>query len=183
MARPRICSFLCSRIIQREAVQAIDEKLSKTGKLDLIKGQPAYLADMSKKRKQPHESDRGGNTVEHVEKVKKPRKPQKPRNITTMQIDPSQPWKVLNHKSYVNPLTSTIPTIPTAYPAVDATVMVSGSEGPQLIFSNDPFRPAKKAKISRLPTIASTGDNVCSLCGGPKHSLRDCPVPKGGVEK
>jgi len=153
------------------------------GKLDLIKGQPAYLADVSKKRKQPHQPDQGENTTELVEKVKKPRKPRKPHNIAAMEIDPSKPWMVLNRGSYVNPLTSTFQIIPAVSPAVDVTAMASGSGGPGPTFSADPLRPAKKAKISTLPTPAPTGNSVCPLCGGPKHKLRDCPIPKGGVEK
>ena len=169
--------------MQREAVQAIDEKLLKMGKLDLIKGQVVYLADKSKKRKKPHESDKGENTTEHVKKVKKPRKPRQPRIITATQIGLSQPWRVLNRETLVNPLTSTIPTVPALPPTVDATTMASGSKGPGPSFSTHPFRPVKKARISTFSTLAPAGDNQCPLCGGPRHNLSDCPATKGGVEK
>ena len=170
--------------MQREAVQAIDERLLKMGKLDLIKGQPAYLADKSKKRKKPHEPDQGENTTEHMGKVKKPRKPRKPRDITTMGIDPSQPWKVLNRQSFVSTSTVAIPTIPALPPAVvRLTTMASGSNGPGFLLPTEPLRPPKKAKTSTLSTFAPVRDSVCPLCGGPKHSLPDCPATKGGVEK
>ena len=169
--------------MQREAVQAIDEKLLKMGKLDLIKGQPVYLADKSKKRKKPHEPDQGENTTE-LTKVKKPRKPRKPRNITTMQIDLLQPpWKVQNHEALVNPLTSMTPAAPVLPPTVDATAVASSSKGPRSSFPAGPLRPAKKAKVSAFSTFSPAGNNPCPLCGGPKHKLSDCPVPKGGVEK
>ena len=153
------------------------------GKLDLIKGQPVYLADKSKKRKKPQESDPGENPTEYVGKVKKPRKPRKPRNITAMEIDPSQPWRVLNRGSFVNSSTSTIPTFSTLPPTIGVTAVTGGSGGPGSSLPTDPLRPAKKAKISTSSTLASTGDNVCPLCGGSKHQLRDCLAPKGGVEK
>jgi len=145
--------------MQREAIQAIDEKLLKMGKLDLLKGQPAYLADKSKKRKKPHETDQGENTTEHTGKVKKPRKPRKPRDIAAVQTGPSQPWRVL---------LSTIDSGPNVL-------------GPLL--PTEPLRLPKKAKISTFSAFASTADDACPLCGGPKHSLPDCPVPKGGIEK
>jgi len=154
------------------------------GKLDLIKGQPAYLADKSNKRKEPHESDQGENTTQHVEKVKKPRKPRKSRNITAMHIDPSQQWRVFAPQSHVSPLTWRITTVPALAPAVDPTTTASGSNGPGPSFpTNPPLRPPKKAKISTFSTIASTGDGMCPLCGGPRHKLSDCLAPKGGVEK
>jgi hypothetical protein len=168
--------------MQREAVQAIDEKLSKMGKLGLVKGQPVYLADKAKKRKKPQESDQGDNTTKHVEKVKKPRKPRKPRNMTTMQIDSSSAWKVVapNHGAQANPPTwVTIPALP---PIAYATTMASGSKGPGTS-STDPLRPAKKARVSTFSTFPPSGDTVCPLCGGPKHRLGDCLIPKGGVAK
>lgn len=168
--------------MQREAVQAIDEKLLKMGKLDLIKGQPAYLADKSKKRKKPHEPDQGENVTEHAGKVKKPRKPRKPRNITTMQVDPSQPWKALNRQSFAYPLTSTIQTVPTYLPA-NYTAMASGSNGLGAMVSMIPPRIPMEVKISTPYTFIPAEDSACLLCGGPKHRLRDCPAPKGGIEK
>lgn len=154
------------------------------GKLELIKGQPAYLADKSKKRKEPHEPDQGENTTQHVEKVKKPRKPRKPRNITAMQMDPSQPWKALGPQPRVSSSTWTIPSTLAFPPAADPTATAGGSNGPgSSSFSTDPLRPPKKAKISTFSILASTGDGVCPLCGGPTHELSDCPAPKGGVEK
>jgi hypothetical protein len=44
-------------------------------------------------------------------------------------------------------------------------------------------RPVKKAKVSGTPALTSAGSGGCPLCGGPKHQLRDCLVPKGGLEK
>ena len=172
-------SISYSWVIQREAVQAIDEKLLKMGKLDLIKGQSVYLADKSKKRKAPHEPDQGENITEHAEKVKKPSKPRKPRNIS----DLSQPWKVLNRKPSGNPLTSTIPSVLSLPTAVDLTTIASGSKEPGPFISTDPLRLPKKAKVSTFSAFSTTGDGVCPLCGGPKHRLRDCLAPKGGVEK
>jgi len=137
------------------------------GKLDLIKGQPVYLADKSKKRKKPHEQGQGENTTERVEKLKKPRK----SNMS---------WRALGSNAFVDPLTSTIPTIPAPLPAVDATTVAGGSKGPG---PSGPLRPVKKAKISTPSTLPSTGGSLCPLCGGLKHRLRDCLVPKGGIEK
>ena len=172
-----------SLAIQREAIQAIDEKLLKMGKVDIIKGQPVYLADNSNKRKKPHESDKGENTTELVKKVKKPRKPRQPRNTTTTQIGLSKPWKVLNREALVSPSTSTIPTVLALPPTFDATTMANGSKGLGSSFSTNPLRPAKKAKVSTFSTLASAGDSRCPLCSGPKHDLSDCPAPKGGIEQ
>lgn len=180
----------CSQVVKREAIQAIDEKLSKMGKLDLIKGQPVYLADNSRKRKKPHEPDQGENVVGHPEKPKKPRKPRKPR-VTSIQTGLSEPWQILNRQPFanplaptvnplistVNPLISTFPTGPVFPPAPNFT-MASGSSGLGPLFTT--LRPPKKAKKSALvPAV----DNVCPLCGGPKHNLGDCPAPKGGPKK
>jgi len=171
--------------VQRAAVQAIDEVLSKRGMLDLIQGQPVYLADKPQKRKKPHEPDHGENVIQHVKKARKPRKPRKIHDPTATQVDMSQPWTVLvpNHEAPTNALTSTIPMIPALPPTVDITTMASGSKGPLSSFSTDPLPPAKKAKISSFSTIVSAGDSQCPLCGGPKHKLSDCLIPKGGVEK
>ena len=167
--------------MKREAVQVIDEKLLEMGKLDLIKGQPAYLADKSKKRKKPHEPDQGENVVGHPEKVKKPKKPRQPRVISTQTNSP-EPWKILNRQPFVNPLIPTLPTGPTFPPTTDS-MMIGGSNGLFSSFSTNPLRPPKKAKTSMLSAMASTVDNVCPLCGGPRHRLDDCPAPKGGLEK
>ena len=171
------------------------------GKFDLIKGQPAYLADMSKKRKKPHELDQGGSTAGHVGKVKKPRKPRKPRDIMTIQTDSSQPWKVLNRQTLVHPVpwtTTTMQTVPTyppsvyftdrpvpslGSPAIHLPTMANGLNVPGPSLPTEPLRPPKKAKISKSSTYAIARDSVCPLCGGPKHSLPDCPATKGGVEK
>ena len=167
------------------------------GKLDLIEGQPEYLADNPKKRKKPHEPDQGENTGEHMGKGKKPRKPRKPRDNTAMQIDSSQPlmasqpwmvpqqWKALNGQSFISPLASSfpIPAIPVLPPAVHLTTMASGSDGSRSLLPTEPLRPPKKAKAPRYSNFTSAGNSVCPLCGGPKHSLPDCPAAKGGVEK
>lgn len=167
--------------MKREAVQVIDEKLLKMGKLDLIKGQPAYLADKSKKRKNPHEPDQGENVVGHPEKVKKPKKPRKPHVIPTQTNSP-EPWKILNRQSFVNTLTPTLPASPTFPPAADS-MRISGSSGLLSSFPANPLRPPKKAKKSTPSALVSTVDNVCPLCGGLRHKLDDCPAPKGGLEK
>ena len=176
---------MCLLVVQRAAIQAIDETLSKMGKLDMIKGQPVYLADKPQKRKKPHEPDQGENATQHVKKVRKHRKPRNSHGITATQMDLSQPWNTLapTQGAPVNTLTWKIPTIPTLPPAVDTTAMASGSNGPGSSIPTGPLRPVKKAKISSFSTIATTGDSQCPLCGGPEHNLRDCPIPKGGVEK
>lgn len=167
---------------QREAIQAIDEKLLRMGKLDTIKGQPAYLADNSRKRKKPHESDRGENPTEHSN-VKKPRESNS-QSSPQNQNNPLQPWKVLNRQAHVNPL---VPTTSIAAPPLTGvfrvTTMPSSSREAMSSFSTMAMRPAKKTKVSITSTLASAGDRICPLCGGPKHDLRDCLVPKGGVEK
>ena len=177
--------LVCLLIVQRAAIQAIDETLLKMGKLDIIKGQPVYLVDKPQKRKKPHEPDQGENATQHVKKARKPRKPRKYRGITMTRMDLSKPWNVMvpNHEVPANPLTSTAPTVPALSPAVDITAMASGSNRPGLSFSINTSRPVKKAKISSFSTVATTGDSQCPLCGGPKHELRDCPIPKGGVGK
>jgi len=176
---------MCLLVAQRAAIQAIDETLLKMGKLDMIKGQPAYLADKSQKRKKPHEPDQGENAIQHVKKARKPRKPRKFHGITTTQMDLSQPWKVLTptYEAPVNSLTWKIPTVPALPPAVDITSRASSSNGPGPSFSTNPPRSVKKAKISSFSTFAITGDSQCLLCGGSKHTFRDCPIPKGGIEK
>ena len=173
----------CLLAIQREAVQSIDESLLRMGKLDLIKGQPVYLADKAQKRKKPHEPDQSENTTQHVKKPRKPRKPRKVPNLTATQMNVSRRWEILvpNHEAPVNALASTIPAI--LPPKLDITAMASGSRGPGSSFSTELPRPKKKAKISSFSTIATTGDSQCPLCGGPKHQLRDCLIPKGGIEK
>ena len=173
------CLYLRSLFMQREAIQAIDEKLLKTGKLDLIKGQPVFLSDKPKKRKKPYESDQGENTTEHAKKAKKPRKPRQPRNITEFQISS---WKPLVPKDVTpaNASTPTFSTIPPLLPTVGLTTTASGSKGPGSSFSMDPLQPVK---VSTFSAIASTNHNLCPLCGEPKHELRDCPIPKGGVKK
>ena len=145
------------------------------GKLDLTKGQPAYLVDKSNKRKKLHESDQGDTASGHLEKVKKPKKPKK-SEIPMVQ---NKPWVVLNHQALANPSTSAIQIISVPPPAIDTTAMAGSSNGPGTLFSTEPLRPAKKAKVS----ASSFADSTCPLCGGPKHQLRDCLVPKGGIEK
>ena len=149
------------------------------GKLDMVKGQPAYLADKPRKRKERHEPDQGEGATGHLEKVKKPRKPKKFPDITSKQVDLSKPWRILNT---ANHWTSSIPTVPAYPPTIDAA-MPGSSKEPGPSFSADLLRSAKKAKVSALSTSTSTAGSVCPLCGGPKHKLRDCLVPKGGVEK
>ena len=171
--------FMCSLVVQREAVQTIDEALSRMGKLDLIKGQPVYLADKPQKRKKPHEPDQGENTTQRVKKARKPRKPRKFHDVTATPMNLSRPWQIMvpNHEAPVNVLTPTmtIPTIPAFPPRLDLT-----TSGPGPSFPTNPLRAKKKPKISSFST---TGDSQCPLCDGPKHQLRDCLIPKGGIEK
>ena len=149
------------------------------GKLDLIKGQAAYLVEKSNKRKKPHEQDNDENATGHLEKVRKPRKP---KNLVKRD-DSSDQWKILNHQAFTNPnpMTSAIYIAPP--PAINVTAVPYNSVEPGPSFSTDPLRPAKKAKVSAYSTFVSTRDDACPLCGGPKHNLSDCLVPKGGIEK
>jgi hypothetical protein len=177
---------LNSRAAQREAIQTIDEKLSGVGKLDLIRGQPVYLADKSNKRKKLHEPDQAENAPGHLEKVKKPRKPKMNPEIGMEQNNQPQRWVAHNYQSLANPSTSTIPLAPAPTPAVDNVAVASSSNGNVTMLSRDPPRPAKKAKKAKVFTSYTyfpPGDSACPLCGGPKHQLRDCLVPKGGIEK
>ena len=156
------------------------------GKLSLLKGQPAYFVDKSRKRKTSHESGHGENMTGSPEKGKQPRMSQFPV-VPQNQANLSQPWKIpnyqaLNYQPFNQPFVTTIPYTTTLPSIVDVTGIPSGSKQPG-VSSTDPARPAKKAKVLGTPTLTSTGDNACPLCGGPKHQLRDCLVPKGGVEK
>lgn len=154
------------------------------GKLDLIKGQLTYIVDKSTKRKKPHESDHGENAAGRLGKVKKPRKPKNNHEMAPMQNYPSNQWKILNHQAFQNPSQTT--HVYSAFPpATNITAMAipSSSKVHESSFPVDPLRPAKRAKVSTPSTFPSTGDSMCLLCGGPKHDLRDCPVPKGGTEK
>lgn len=153
------------------------------GKLDLIKGQPAYLGEKSKKRKKPHESDQGENASRHLEKAKKPRKPKNPPETAPRWRNTPTQWQALNYQTFANPLTSTIPMAPAPSYAVHATTMPSSSKEPEPSLPVDPLRSAYRASVSAWSAFPSIVNNTCLLCGGLKHNLRDCPVPKGGIEK
>ena len=165
------------------------------GKLDLTKGQPAYLADKSRKRKKPHESDQGESAAGRPEKSRKPERPGRIPDITTEQINPPNSWTVLNPQisNYLSTSTipipmSTIPVPTSTFPINPAPSLVAGPTAARWKVSGplppvNPPRPAKKAKVSSSSAFTSAGSSECPLCGGPKHQLRDCLVPKGGVEK
>lgn len=153
------------------------------GKLDLIKGQPAYLVEESKKRKKPHESDHGENTTGRSVKVKKPRRPKNAPEIVLNRNDPPAQWKTPNHQFVGNPLAPTIQMYPAPHSAFHVTAMPGSSKVSGSSFSTDPLRPAKRAKAPAYSTFIPTINSMCLLCGGPKHNLRDCPIPKGGIEK
>lgn len=150
------------------------------GKLDLVKGQPPYLAEKSKKRKNPHESDHGENATGHSEKVKKPRKPKNLPQIAPMPNDPTKQWRILNRQAAATSSTSVVQFDPVPTPTVHVTTVPGSSKSS---FPVDPIRPVKRAKPLGPSTFTPAGDYTCPLCDGPKHELRDCPVPKGGVEK
>lgn len=152
------------------------------GKLDLTKNQPAYLADKSRKRKKPHESDQGESAAGRPEKSKKPERPERPLGITMEQFDPRNSWTVLNPEAFKHLPTPAIP-INQIHPLVTGAIAAASGwnvSGPSI--PTDPPRPVKKTKVSSS-TLASAGSSECPLCGGPKHRLRDCLVPKGGIER
>ena len=153
------------------------------GKLNLIKGQPMYLAEKSTKRKKPHESDHDKNATGQSGKAKKPRKPMNLPEITPQSNNTSNPWQILNRQAFANPSSSIITFVPPPPSVIHVGMMAGPSKDPGASFSTSVLQPAKRAKVSASYTFASTGDNMCPLCGGPKHNLRDCLVPKGGVEK